>query len=599
MPNDRHASRTGEPSRSRAYAQRTGRQRAARQGGGPYWLDDLLHTDPKRLMFDRRSVVKFLLGLCAAAGVFKLAQHQIFYHDKNMERLEDRRTLKATLYAKRGTIYDRNGNVLAASVECANIAVRPQLVKKPQKVADALVDVLGVDRSEVLRALASDSTWVYIKRRVDQQDVDKLLDMGLAGIEYEPTIKRIYPYDGMASQVLGVVNVENEGISGLELQYNDMLTGSDGWVLRERAADGSFIAGGAYEKVPASNGTDMLLTLDANIQCVAEDALAKAVEESGARYGSIIATIPATGEILAACSYPTFNVNDLSSARTEDMNLRAVTDVYEPGSVFKALVCGMAIDLGVVDTETTFTVPPRVKAGDDLVSDVDDRDVTMPMTVREIMRRSSNTGMVLVGERIGADNFDAYIHKYHIGERSGIDFPGESTGIVKKRSEYDGGTLGAMSFGQALAVPPVEIMRAISAIANKGVMTTPHFLKAEKGEDVDWTRHETRAISEETAAKVADMMLTVVDEGTGAGGAVKGYEVSGKTGTAQRAAQEGGYQQGSYMASFMGFAPTKDPQVQVYVTLDGTPRSSSAAAKPFATVMQAALSALGVKPTRS
>ena len=280
------------------------------------------------------------------------------------------------------------------------------------------------------------------------------------------------------------------------------------------------------------------------------------------------------------------------------MNLRVVTDAYEPGSVFKALVCGMAIDLGLVDTETTFTVPAVVMAGDDEVTDVDDRDYTMTMTVREIMRRSSNTGMILVGEKVGADRFAEYVSDYGIGEKSGVDFPGENTGIVKERDEYDGASVAAMSFGQSVSVCPVELVRAVSAIANKGVMTTPHFLKSRHGEEEDWTAGQRRVLDEQTAEKVADMMLTVVDEGTGALGQVEGYEVSGKTGTAQRASEEGGYQENSYMASFMGFAPTSAPKAQVYVTLDGTAYNSSVAAGPFSTVMEAALDALGVKPTR-
>lgn len=546
----------------------------------------------------RRTVVKGLLGLGMGLGVFKLAQHQIFYHDVNMTRLEGRRLLTPTLYAKRGTLYDRNGNVLAASEECMNIALNTKQITDADAVVDALVEHLGVERSYAREKVGEDTTWTYVKMKVETEVAEALLDEGLAGVEYEHAMKRVYPYGTLASQVLGVVGSDNVGISGLELQYEDELQGENGWMVRERAADGTYIAGGAYEKQDARDGSDLVLTLDINIQRAAEDALAEAVASSGANYGSVIVTDPATGDILAACSYPTYDPADLSTARTEDMNLRVVTDAYEPGSVFKALVCGMAIDLGLVDTETTFTVPAVVMAGDDEVTDVDDRDYTMTMTVREIMRRSSNTGMILVGEKVGADRFAEYLSDYGIGEKSGVDFPGENTGIVKERDEYDGASVAAMSFGQSVSVCPVELVRAVSAIANKGVMTTPHFLKSRHGEEEDWTAGQRRVLDEQTAEKVADMMLTVVDEGTGALGQVEGYEVSGKTGTAQRASEEGGYQEDSYMASFMGFAPTSAPKAQVYVTLDGTAYNSSVAAGPFSTVMEAALDALGVKPTR-
>lgn len=560
--------------------------------------DDLLNADDGSGVVGRRTFVKGTMGFLLGLGVVKLAGHQIFYHDVNMERLEARRIANTKLYAKRGTFYDRNGNILVTSEQCYNIALNTQLIDDKDAVVDALVECLDVERSFAREKVNQDTTWTYVARKVDTETGDKLLSKSLAGVEYEVTTRRVYPYGGLASQVLGVVNTDNEGLTGLELYYDEDLTGTDGWIVRERGADGSYIAGGAYEKQDAVDGADLVLTLDVNIQSEAEDALAKAVEDSGASYGSILVTDPATGEIFAACSYPTYEQEHLDQARTEDMNLRVVTDAYEPGSVFKALVCGMAIDLGLVDTETTFTVPPMVLAGDDEVTDVDDRAETMKMTVREIMRRSSNTGMILVGEKVGADDFAKYLDSYGIGQKSGIDFPGENTGIVKSRDEYDGASVAAMSFGQSIAVCPVEIMRAISAIANKGVMTTPHFLMAKKGEEIDWTGGQKRVLSEDTASKVADMMLTVVDEGTGELGQVPGYEVSGKTGTAQRASESGGYEQGSYMASFMGFAPTESPKVQVYVTLDGTGYTSVAAAAPFATVMAAALKTLGVSPTR-
>ncbi len=205
-------------------------------------------------------------------------------------------------------------------------------------------------------------------------------------------------------------------------------------------------------------------------------------------------TDPTTGEILAACSYPTYDQTNLENAKTEDMNLRLVTDAYEPGSVFKTLVAGAGFDLGVVRPSTSFEVPASIKVGDDTVTDADKRDYTMTMDVREMMRRSSNVGFVLVGRKIGADDFATYVDKWGVGHSSGVDFPGESLGIVKERDQYDGATLGAMSFGQALSVSPIEVARAVGGIANGGVMMTPHFYKSSKGDEKDWGEGD-RAIS--------------------------------------------------------------------------------------------------------
>lgn len=549
----------------------------------------------ERSLVTRRRFLACAMGACLFGCGVKLLDYQVFNADAYRQQADYRRLSHQTIFAKRGTIYDRNGNVLASSVECQNVYVNPQLIESKRKAVRALVDILGVDAGEVRDILDRDTTFAYVKRQVDQEDADLLAEKNIAGIEFEPTIKRVYPYGSMASQVLGVVNVDNEGISGLESFYNDDLLGENGSIVRERARDGSYIAGGAYEKTPAQDGTDMVLTIDANIQRAAEDAMRDAVTKSGARYGSAVVCDPTTGEILAACSYPTYDQSNLAEARTEDMNLRVVTDAYEPGSVFKALVCGMAIDLEKVTPDTEFSVPPSVEVGSDHVYDVDKRDYTMTMSVREIMRRSSNTGMVLVGRKVGEDNFSKYLKKYGLGTKSGIDFPGESTGIIRDRSEYDGSSLGSMSFGQGIAVSPIELLRAMTGIANKGVMVTPHFLKSKKGEEVDWASKDKRAISEEAAEQVVLMMETVVAEGTGAGAQIEGYNIAGKTGTAERAGEGGGYQENNNMASFLGFVSPKHPKAMVYITLDGTAYTSSVATPPFKTIMQATIDALGIK----
>lgn len=560
---------------------------------------DLLHSDLDHEGIPRRAVVMGALGLGMALGLWNLADYQIVNAETYRKRADERRLSRQTLFAKRGTIYDRNGNVLTSSVECQNVYANPQLVEDADEAVSALVELLGVDEETCREKVTRDTTFVYIKRQVDQDIADALSERGIKGIEFEQTMKRVYPYGTLASQVIGVVNIDNEGVSGLESYYDDVLTGTNGSIVRERARDGSYIAGGAYEKVSAKDGTDLVLTLDVNIQSVAEQALADAVESSGADYGSVIVCDPATGEILACCSCPTYDQTDLANTNAADMNLRVVTDAYEPGSVFKTLVSGMGIDLGLMTPDTTFDVPAEVKVGDDWVNDIDDRDYAMTMTLREIMRRSSNTGMVLVGQKIGADNFAEYLDAYGIGTKSGIDFPGESTGIVRERSEYDGSSLGSMSFGQGISVSPIEVTRAVCGIANGGVMTTPHFLRSMHGEELDWSDGEASAISAETAELVKSMMITVVDEGTGSGAAIEGYDVAGKTGTAQRADASGGYQKGNYMSSFIGFAPASEPAALAYITLDGTPYHSSAATPAFKTIMEQALSVLGVKRTRS
>lgn len=557
----------------------------------------MLHSNEAHEPLSRRAVVLGALGLGVGAGVLKLVDYQVVNAETYRNEADARRLSAQTLFAMRGTIYDRNGNVLTQSVECENVYINPQLIEDKAEAIDALVDVLGVDRSTVRELVYGDGTFAYVQRQVNQDICDELAAREIAGIEFEQTTKRNYPYDSLASQLLGVVNIDNEGISGLEAQYNDVLTGTNGSLVRERALDGSYIAGGAFERVDPSDGMDLVLTIDVDIQRAAEDALAAAVEASDASYGSIIVSDPRSGEILACCSNPTYNPTDLANTDSASMNLRAVTDSYEPGSVFKTLVSGMAIDQDLVSPDTTFEVPAEIEVGSDMVGDADKRDYGLTMTLREIMRRSSNTGMVLVGRAIGADTFDEYLNRYGIRTSSGVDFPGENPGTVRERDEYDGSTLGSMSFGQGIAVAPIRMLRAVSCFANKGVMETPHFVLSRGGEKLDWSEGEESPVSEETAQQVTSMMVTVVDEGTGSGGQIEGYQVAGKTGTAERAGEDG-YQTGVYMASFFGFAPASDPRVVVYVTLDNTPQGSDAASVPFKTVMETALSVMGAPRDR-
>lgn len=563
---------------------------------------DWLHSDLMNEPISRHGVLLAGLGIAGLALTARLADFQLVNAERYQSEANARRLSSQVLYAKRGTIYDRNGTVLASSVECKNVYVNPQLIEKKQrkKAIKALIEVLGVEKDFVSDLIDQDTTFAYVKRQVDNEDAEILEKKGITGIEFEPAIKRVYPNGSLASQVLGIVNVDNVGVSGLEKQYDEILTGVNGSLVRERALDGSFIAGGAYKKVPAQDGMDIVLGLDANIQRVAEDALAEVVERVGAKNGSVMVSDPTTGEIICCCSYPTYDPTDLASASNADLNLRMVTDVYEPGSVFKSFVAAAAIEHAGMTSETAMDVPAMVMVGDDQVRDADKRDYGMSMTLREMMRRSSNTGFALVGKRLGAEGFDQHVIKdFGFGSSTGIDFPGESLGIIKDVDEYDGASVGSMSFGQSLAVEPVQMVRAMSAIANKGVMTTPHFLKTRAGQEVDWSDGEERVVSAETAASVADMMLTVVDEGIGKSAQIQGYEISGKTGTAERATEgAAGYQEGTFMASFLGFASSKSPRAMCYVTLDGTAAGSEAAAPVFKTIMETALPTLGIKPTR-
>lgn len=509
-------------------------------------------------------------------------------------------TNRLVLHAKRGTIYDRNGNVLATSEECKTIYANPKEVADVDKTAKLLAEFLGGTPEDYKPTLQKKTTFAYVQKKVDNPVATKLKAAlrkeKLTGIYYLSDMKRVYPYGAVAAQILGIVGNDGKGKTGLELYYDKILSGTDGRMTMAVGADGVPIAGGASTIEEAKNGQDIVLSLDVNIQQVAEQKITEAVEKYTAESGMVMVSDPKSGEILAACSTPLLQPQTPNDKVQEALNFKMVASAYEPGSIFKIMTMSMALEKGVVTPDTVFSVPPSVKVGSDNVRDDDRRSYTMDMSVSEILRRSSNTGSVLVGRKIGNETFMHGVKKFGIGSKTGIDFPGEVAGLVPKDSDYNDTRVGAMSFGQATAVPMVQMMRAASSVANKGVMTTPHFLISKNGQKVDWSGSNTRVMSEETAAQMTKMMQLVVEKGTGKAAHVDGFEVAGKTGTGQQATS-GGYKNSSYLSSLIGFANASNPSVMVYVGLNGTSYLAASSAAPvFSSIMSEALSDMGIQP---
>lgn len=539
-----------------------------------------------------------LLGIVA----LRLGWLQVVRADDLSAMAEDQRTNVIELRAKRGTIYDRNGNVLAMSVECETVYANPTEITDASSVAEVLAEHLGGDASDYTDTLTQDTTFAYVSYQVDQDIAEALeadlSERGLSGIYFLGDTKRIYPYGSVGAQVIGYVGTEGTGLSGLEYQYDDILTGTNGSMIMETGLTGTPIAGGSAEITEAQDGTDIVISIDIDLQEACETLIAEAVETYSSDSGSVMVTQPGTGEVLAACSTPLPDFSDLTDVSS--LNLKLVSSSFEPGSVFKVITTSIGLDLGLYTKDTVYSVPASYLVGDDYVTDDDGRDYTQDMTVTYMLAHSSNPAMaLLVEEVIGSERFAEGVESFGIGQLTGIDFPGEVEGIVKTYDEYDGSTAGSMSFGQGLAIPMVQIVRAYGAVANDGVPTTPHFLLTKGGEEVEWPAGD-RIISAETAEAETDMMRAVMTEdyGTGTNGQVEGYDIAGKTGTGEQASEDGGYLESTYVASLCGFANADDPDVLVYVGLNGTSYLAlSSAAHVFHDVMQQAVSIMGVSPT--
>lgn len=566
--------------------------------------------------------MRILIALAAAAFVIvflRLVYIQVVDGPRLAKRAEDRRTNVVTLNAKRGTIYDRNGNVLAISVDCKDIVCDPTTVMKTVKnekgktsqttdgaaddIADVLVEVLGGDRDTYLEALTRTGTrYAYLSKRVDVSKADQvaqeLSDKGLSGVYYESNTKRVYPYGTTCAQILGYVNQDGAALSGLEYYYDDVLKGSDGQRVYEASRNGTPIAGGVSDTIAARNGTDIVLSIDIDLQEECESIISEGAKTYEAESGSVMVTDPKTGEVYAAASTPLPDFSNLTDASA--LNLKLVSDSFEPGSVFKVLTTSIGLETGTLTKDTTFNIPAEVLVGDDVVHDDDNRDYSEDMTVEQALAKSSNVAMAYyVQNVIGSKNFADGVQKFGIGQKTGIDFPGEASGIVRGYDDYDGSTAGSMAFGQSLAIPLVQIVRAFGAVANDGVPTTPHFLVSKGGDEVDWPAGD-RIISKQTADTETEMMRTVMTDGTGVNGAIGGYDIAGKTGTGEQADENGGYKEAHFVASLCGFANAEDPQVLVYVGLNGIPYlASDSAANVFRDVMEQSVTILGIAPSAS
>ena len=579
-----------------------GRRRSERERRSRSSYDEVA---PHKRLGDsiKESPVLMLVTALFAVVVLRLFWLQVIDSSRLTQIAENNQVDSSVIMAKRGTIYDRNGNVLATSVDCSDICVNPSQVSDKSAVADLFAEKLGGKASDYLTTLSKDTTYAVVAKNVDQDVADdlksSLTEEQSTVIWLDAKVKRVYPYGSVAGQIIGMVgddgNGGTKGLTGLELQYNDVLSGTDGSKYVERGSNGQPIAGGTYVINEATDGQDIIISLDVNIQRVAEEQIVQAVEDASGKAGNVIVTEPKTGEILAACSTPLADLTDTSNLTNEALNLTSVSSSYEPGSTFKILTMAIGYETGTITKNTTFTVPASVKVGDDEVTDSDGRDYTMTMTPTEIMRRSSNTGAALVGMAIGADQFSEGIAKFGIGQTTGIDYPGEVAGIVPTRDQYTGATTGAAAFGQGIAFPSVQLVRAVGAIANKGTMVTPHFLVQKGSEKADWGEG-TQVVSEETAENViGDMRAVVQDDGTGAAANIAGYDVVGKTGTGEQASTEGGYVEDSFLSSFIGFANGEDASVLCYVGIYGTAQhGSTAAVPPFAAIMNEALTDLSV-----
>lgn len=470
-----------------------------------------------------------------------------------------------TIPAGRGTIFDRSGVELALGERATTVYANPMQITNPRRAALAVERTLGLDADRLYPILADRSRgFVYVARQADPAQAAALQRRKLSGFGFYPAERRSYPQRSVAAQVLGYVGIDGDGLAGLELQFDRELAGKAGQETVVKDPGGRVID--VQNERPEVAGKDLHLTLDHSIQANAEEVLRATVRKWSAKSASAIVLDPRTGSILAMAVQPGYDANRYPSAPPDLQRNRTVTDTYEPGSTFKLVTVAGALSEQIVSPSTRFTLPYQLHVADRVIHDAEERG-TVNYSVAQILAHSSNIGAITLAEMLGRTRISSWISRFGFGRTTGVDFPGESPGIVLPPDKWSGSTIGNVPIGQGIAVTPVQMAAAFAAIANGGVWSRPHIVDHVEGGGRP-SLHRRRLVSKRIAGELMTMMKDVVAEGTGQYAAIQGYEVAGKTGTAQKPDSHGGYATERYVASFVGIVPASRPRLVVLVTVD-------------------------------
>ena len=544
-----------------------------------------------------------VLVLWALAIEVRLVVLQVMQHADLVARAERQQMSTVPAPAKRGEIFDRNGRVLAYSVDADTIYAVPTEITDPAKTAAALCDALDdctrKMRDELRERLSQNRAFVYVRRRATPMQAKRVAALDLEGVAFRKESKRFYPNRELAAHLLGYVGVDNVGLGGLEATYDKTVRGREGKLLVQTDARRHVFS--RLERSPTTGGS-IELTIDQHLQHIAEREVRAGVEAARADGGTAVVMDPHTGEILAMANWPTFNPNDYSEAPENARRNRAVQDIYEPGSTFKLVTASAALQEKVIspeeiiDTQNGVIKFPGRKPITDMGHDYG------ALSFTDVIVKSSNVGAIKVGLKLGPERMGLYIRRFGFGRPSSPDFPGESPGIVWDSSKLNDSALASVSMGYQVAVTPLQMAAAASAVANGGTLYEPHVVRAViKGgqRTVVPPKAVRQAILPETAATLTAIMERVVTDGTGKGSRLVSYTVAGKTGTADKLV-DGRYSQAQQNVSFVGFVPSRDPQFTIIVMVDsprvGGDTGGAIAAPIFKRIADASLRHLGVTP---
>jgi len=556
----------------------------------------------------RRRLVGLLvvLSLMFVGIIGRLVDLQVVSADRFVEYGASQRIRTEVLPGGRGSLLDRNGAELVMSVPSQTVVADPRMIEDAQAAAATLAPIVGVDEVALAERLGRDSAFEYIARQIDDAAAADVRAARITGVFLQAEPSRSYPSGETAAGVIGRADVDGVGVSGLERQFDDILTGTPGEVLYERSLNGVAIPVGQHQLEPAQPGEDVQLTLDRSLQYVVEEALADRVRETGGQGGTAIVMVPGTGEVLAMAGVET-------NAETGEVELAGynsgLVDTFAPGSVIKMVTIGGSLEEGLTEPTTPVVVPYALQVADHTYQD-SELHGTETWDVTRVLVDSSNVGAIQIGQGLGRERVWTYLDSFGFGRSTGLDFPGEAAPALSPWQDWYETDLASTVIGTTLSVNAMQVLAAYNVVANDGVYVSPRLVDARIGADGERRAPQVpephRVLSEATSDELATMLTGVVTDGTGTRASIPGYDVAGKTGTAWKAQANGGFDNArgthDYMATFVGFAPVEDPRVSVIVVID-QPRNvhsgGSAAAPAFARITEQALRLLDVPPTGS
>lgn len=547
-------------------------------------------------------MVGTVFGLMFLTVVGRAFYLQILQHEKLVKKADKQHQHRVDLTPARGSILDRNGTTLAESIHMDSCYAEPRNIDDVDGTAAVLAPILGVPKGELVAKLSVNKSFIWLERWVSPEVATRVRNMRLPGIGFAPESKRFYPNMEIAAHVIGFTGHDPNGLEGIELKYDSTIMGNTGYMITERDALGRNIAVTNTVIKDSSPGKSVVLTLDKTIQFITEKELAKAVAENNAKSGMAVVMESDTGKILAMANYPTFNPNSVSRYSNSQLRNQSVADSFEPGSTFKVFTIAAALDSGKIKSSDIY----NCENGNYRVADriIHDDHPQARLTVSEIMKYSSNIGSAKIGFKMGEETLSTYLRNFGFGSRTGIDLPGESPGNLKKH--WYGVDLAAISFGQGVSLSTVQLVTALSAIANGGNLMRPYLVEQILDDSGAVTQKfepqiVRRVISAETARKITKMMESVTGAGgTGMNAALDGYRVAGKTGTAQKVDPvTRTYSPTKRIGSFVGFVPADKPKLAIAVIIDepqGVKYGGVVAAPAFRTIAQNSLAYLKIQP---